>query len=81
MAAQEKVIDIVALRVALDELEREERRLSTLRRQRHQRIDGGFANDVTIRQEREVSDQRLALHSRMDLLRATLAELDPVEAS
>jgi len=61
-----------ALLVELEELERDERRLSASRRKLHERIDNGFPNEFTLRQERQVSDERRALHRQIDALRARL---------
>jgi hypothetical protein len=61
-----------ALLVELEELERDERRLSAARRKLHERIDNGFPNEFTLRQERQVSDDRRALHLRIDALHARL---------
>jgi hypothetical protein len=72
MAIQERIIDLDALRLELAQLLREERELSDVRRKLHERIDGGFANEVTTARERQVSDERLALHRRIDTLRAQL---------
>jgi hypothetical protein len=60
--------------VELQELERDERRLSTFRRTLHERIDNGRPNHLTLEQERRVSDERRALHRRIDALRAALRE-------
>ena len=58
--------------VELSRLEREEERLSAARRRLHKVIDAGFASDVTRTRERQISDQRRALHDRIDALRADL---------
>jgi len=60
------------LLVELSGLEREAERLSTTRRRLHKVIDAGFASENTRRQEREVSAKRVALHRRIDALRADL---------
>jgi hypothetical protein len=72
VAIQERIIDLDSLRVELAALVREERELSEVRRKLHERIDAGFANEVTIARERQVSDERLALHRRIDTLRGQL---------
>jgi hypothetical protein len=59
----------------LRRLEREEAELSALRRKLHDRIDSGFANEVTRRREREISDQRHAMHRRIAAVRLELAEI------
>jgi hypothetical protein len=59
----------------LRRLEREETELSALRRKLHDRIDSGFANEVTLRREREISDQRQAMHRRIAAVRLELAEI------
>jgi hypothetical protein len=62
----------------LDELERlvaAEQSLSAVRRRLHTQLDVGVPNDVTRRRERQVSDERLELHRRIDALRAELAPL------
>jgi hypothetical protein len=59
----------------LRRLEREEAELSALRRKLHYRIDSGFANEVTLRREREISDERLAMHRRIAAVRLELAEI------
>ena len=53
-------------------LEREELRLSELRRRLHERIDNGFPNQFTVARERAVSDRRREVHARIDTLRAAL---------
>jgi hypothetical protein len=59
----------------LRRLEREEAELSALRRKLHDRIDSGFANEVTLRREREISDRRLAMHRWIAAVRLELAEI------
>jgi len=63
-----------ALLLELEQLEREEREISALRRRLHDRLDA-FPNDATARHEREVSDRRRAIHGRIAELRATLAPI------
>ncbi len=64
----------------LEDLEREERRVSALRRKLHDRI--AFFPDETgelVRQEREVSQQRRELHRRIDELREQRSRLRGAE--
>lgn len=72
MATQE-LPDFDELLVELVRLEREELELSTVRQKLHDRLDSGFPNEVTLKRERQVSDERLALHRRIADLRAQLA--------
>lgn len=65
-------MDREAIAAELLGLEREERRLSELRRRLHEQIDNGFPNEFTIAREREVSARRREVHARIDSLRATL---------
>lgn len=65
-------MDREAIAAELLALEREERRLSELRRRLHEQIDNGFPNEFTIAREREVSDRRREVHARIDSLRAAL---------
>jgi hypothetical protein len=44
-----------------------------VRRILHNRLDLGFPNEVTLRRERQVSDERRALHRRITALRAQVA--------
>lgn len=55
-------------------LEQEEEELSAFRRRLHDRL-ASFPNPTVEEREREVSQQRLDLHRRIDLVRAQLAEL------
>jgi hypothetical protein len=59
----------------LPRLEQEQADLSALRRKLHDRIDSGFGNEVTLRREGEVSDQRLAMRRRIAAVRLELAEI------
>ena len=61
-------VDREAIAAELLALEREERRLSELRRRLHEQIDNGFPNEFTIAREREVSDRRREVHARIDAL-------------
>ena len=65
-------MDREAIAAELLALEREERRLSELRRRLHEQIDNGFPNELTIAREREVSDRRREVHARIDSLHAAL---------
>jgi hypothetical protein len=66
MTASESNDDLDLL---LEQLEAEERELSTLRRKFHDRL-ASFPNEVTIEKERELSKRRSELHVRIDTLRA-----------
>jgi len=61
-----------SLLAQLEVLEHRERELSVLRQKLHERIDRGFPNEFTLRQERQVSDERRALHREIDALRGRL---------
>jgi hypothetical protein len=56
----------------LARLEAEEARLSAARRQLQHKIDFGFETSTSREREREVSDERQALHRRIDSLRKLL---------
>jgi hypothetical protein len=73
--AHDHLHDLDAVARELVELEREEQALSAARRRLHDQIDQGFANELTLRRERQISDQRLAVHARIDELRALLRPL------
>jgi hypothetical protein len=60
------------LRGELAGLEAEEARLSAARSHLQRQIDFGFETASTREREREVSDQRRALHRRIDALRELL---------
>jgi hypothetical protein len=62
------------LRTELADLEAEEARLSATRKRLQDQIDFGFESGTTREREREVSDERLALHRRIESLRERLAE-------
>ena len=53
----------------LEELEAEERELSTTRRRLHDRLSS-FPNELTSEKERELSKRRRDLHEQIDALRA-----------
>ena len=61
------------LRSELSKLEAEEARLSATRGRLQHQIDFGFASATTREREREVSDERRALHRRIESLRERLA--------
>jgi hypothetical protein len=61
--------------VELSRLEQEERALSAVRAKLHDRIDLGYPNELTKARERQVSDERRALHGRIDALRVELAPI------
>jgi hypothetical protein len=73
--AVEKLPDYHDLLAELSQLEQEERALSAVRAKLHDRIDLGFPNELTIARERQVSDERRALHRRIDALRVEVAPL------
>lgn len=62
------------LRAELERLEREEAELSAVRERLQHQIDFGFESETTRAREREISDERQALHRRIDSIRARLAE-------
>jgi regulator of replication initiation timing len=70
MAAAE-MPDLDAMLAELDQLEREERDLSTLRRKLHDRL-ASFPNPLNEARERQMSSQRRQLHRRIDSLRLQL---------
>ncbi len=69
--ASQTFFDINAMLVELEQLEQQERHVSSIRRRIHDRLDS-FPTDAVKTQEREVSDRRRALHRRIDALRAQL---------
>ena len=69
--ATQTFFDFNAMIVELEQLEQQERKVSAIRRQLHDRLDA-FPNEVTVAKERKVSDARRALHKRIDALRAEL---------
>jgi hypothetical protein len=60
------------LRREIADLEADEKRLSAVRRHLQQQIDFGFESATTREREREVSDERQAVHRRLDTLRELL---------
>jgi hypothetical protein len=69
-AGQEASVDDV--RRELAKLEAEEARLSAARRHLQHQIDFGFESATTREREREVSNERLEVHRRIDSLRELL---------
>jgi hypothetical protein len=69
--ASQTFFDFNTMIVELEQLERQERKVSAFRRHLHDRLDS-FPNDLTAKREREVSERRRALHRRIDSLRAQL---------
>jgi hypothetical protein len=67
--------DVNALIAELERLNRQEKELSAVRRRLHDHIDKGFPNEMTLARERQISDERLALHRRIAELRAALAPI------
>ena len=61
--------NIDELRSELAVLEAKAVRLSQMRSHLHHQIDFGFETSTTRGREREVSDERRALHERIDALR------------
>ena len=64
-------IDFNAMMVELERLEQQERKVSTIRGQLHDRLDA-FPNEPTAVKERKISEARRALHKRIDALKAEL---------
>ena len=75
MSAEEQQPDPDDLLAELARLELEERRLSAVRRRLHNQLDMGFPNELQRRRERQISDERLALHRRIDILRTQVAPI------
>jgi hypothetical protein len=73
MSAEQHLPDFDDLLAELARLEIEEARISAVRRRLHDQLDLGFPNDLVRRRERQVSDERRALHRRIDVLRAQVA--------
>jgi hypothetical protein len=69
--ATQTFFDFNAMIVELEQLEHQERKVSAVRRQLHDRLDS-FPNEATAARERKVSDARRALHKRIDSLKAEL---------
>ncbi len=66
--------ELQELATEIQRLEDEERKVSALRQQIHDRL-ASFPNDVTARQERELSARRVELHTEIDRLRSELVQL------
>jgi hypothetical protein len=69
--ATQTFFDFNAMIVELERLEQQERKVATIRRQLHDRLDQ-FPNEPTAVKERKISDARRALHKRIDALKAEL---------
>jgi hypothetical protein len=69
--ATQTFFDFNAMIVELERLEQQERKVSAIRRQLHDRLDS-FPNETTAAKERRISDARRALHRRIDALKAEL---------
>ena len=69
--ATQTFFDVNAMIVELERLEQQERKVSAIRRQLHDRLDS-FPNDAAMAKERKISDARRALHRRIDALKAEL---------
>jgi hypothetical protein len=67
------------LAALLEQLEIEEREVSSLRRKLHDRL-ASFPNEVTQQQEREISAKRRELHAQIDDLRVKLRHLQGRDA-
>jgi hypothetical protein len=62
------LLDLNALAIELEELGHAELEISARRRELHQRLNF-ISDELTQREEREVSDERQAIHRRIDELR------------
>ena len=69
-----KLPDLDALAIELEQLLRREPEISAHRAKLFDRL-ASFPNEFTRRQERKVSAERYAIHSRIDELRAQLMPL------
>jgi hypothetical protein len=69
--ASQSFFDLNKMLVELEQLEQQEREVSSIRRKLHDRLDA-FPNEVTAKREQEVSKTRRLLHRRIDLLRSEL---------
>ena len=69
-----KLPDLDELAIELEELLRREPEISAQRARLFDRL-ASFPNEFTLRQEREVSAERYAIHRRIDELRAQLMPL------
>jgi len=75
MSAEEQLPDPDDLLAELARLELEEKRLSAVRRRLHNQLDMGFPNELLRKREQQISDERLALHRRIDILRTQVAPI------
>ena len=66
--------ELQSLVAEIQRAEAEERHVSALRQQIHDRL-ASFPNDVTARQERELSARRVELHAEIDRLQSELLQL------
>jgi hypothetical protein len=73
MSAEQHLPDFDDLLAELSRLEAEEARVSAIRRRLHDQLDRGFPNELLRKRERQLSDERRALHRRIDILRAQVA--------
>jgi hypothetical protein len=69
--ATQTFFDFNAMIVELERLEQQERKVSAIRRQLHDRLDS-FPNDASVVKERKISEARRALHKRIGALKAEL---------
>jgi hypothetical protein len=67
-----KEVSLDDLRREIADLEAQEARLSAMRHHLQHQIDFGFETSTARQREREVSDERRALHGRIDSLRELL---------
>lgn len=67
-------VSVDDLRAELARLETEEATLSATRERLQHQIDFGFASETSRAREREISDERLEVHRRIDSIRARLGE-------
>jgi hypothetical protein len=69
--ASQTFFDLNKMLVELEQLERREREVSTLRRQLHMNLDE-IQNEVMAQREKQISKERRQLHRRIDILRSEL---------
>jgi hypothetical protein len=69
--ATQTFFDFNAMIVELERLEQQERKVSAIRRQLHDRLDA-FPNEAAAVKERKISAARRALHTRIDALKGEL---------
>ena len=70
--ATQTFFDFNAMIVELERLEQQERKVSAIRRQLHDRLDSVSERRPTAVKERKISEARRALHRRIDALKAEL---------